>query len=99
MKLTAQHLWCVTLTKSELQSELGILSLPARRYYLWELIKSLKSEQVTFDYSVAIEIHEQEIQSFSFEPDSSTGGQGPDDAASGSGAAVNGSSCICSCCG
>ena len=35
----------VTLTKAELQSELGIISLPARRY-LWELIRSLNFEQI-----------------------------------------------------
>jgi hypothetical protein len=73
----------VTLTKSELQSELGIISLPARRF-LWELIKSLKSEQATCDYSAAIEVHQQEILSFSAELDSGTDKRGPD-AASGGG--------------
>lgn len=56
----------VTLTKAELQTELGIASLPARRF-LWELIKGLKSEQVTFDHSAAIDAHQQEIQSLSTE--------------------------------
>lgn len=50
----------VTLSKSELLSELGISSLPARRY-LWELIKSLKSELQTSDFTVALEVHEEEI--------------------------------------
>lgn len=71
----------VTLTKSELQSELGIASLPARRF-LWELIKILKSEQATCDYSAAIEVHQQEIYSFSAELDSGSDKRGPD-AASG----------------
>jgi len=31
-----------------------------RKQYLWELIKSLKLKQVTGDYLVAMEIHEQE---------------------------------------
>jgi hypothetical protein len=77
----------VTLTKSELLSELGIVSLPKRRY-LWELIKSLKSEQETSDYSVAIEVHEEEIRSFSFSPDSDTVVLGPD-AGSGGGAVMD----------
>lgn len=59
----------VTLTKSELRSELGITSLPARRF-CWELIKSLKSEQLTCDYSSALDVHQQEINSFSAEQQS-----------------------------
>lgn len=39
----------VTLTKTELQTELGISSLSARRY-LWDLIKSLRLEQDANDY-------------------------------------------------
>jgi hypothetical protein len=49
------------LTKTELQTELGIASLPARRY-LWDLIKSLRLEHEANDYSVAIRAHEEEIQ-------------------------------------
>eukprot|EP00526_Cylindrotheca_closterium_P005174 CAMPEP_0113643124 /NCGR_PEP_ID=MMETSP0017_2-20120614/22667_1 /TAXON_ID=2856 /ORGANISM="Cylindrotheca closterium" /LENGTH=639 /DNA_ID=CAMNT_0000554607 /DNA_START=658 /DNA_END=2574 /DNA_ORIENTATION=+ /assembly_acc=CAM_ASM_000147 len=72
----------VTLSKSDLQSELGIASLPARRY-LWELLKSLKAQQTTSDFSVAIQVHEQEIQTFSANA-TATINQGPD-AASGTG--------------
>lgn len=72
----------VTLSKSDLQSELGIASLPARRY-LWELVKSLKAQQTTSDYSVAIQVHEQEIQAFSANAVAAIR-QGPD-AASGTG--------------
>jgi IBR domain, a half RING-finger domain len=50
----------VTLTKADLQFELQISSLPARRY-LWELLKNLKSEQETSDLNVAVKIHEEEI--------------------------------------
>ncbi|KAL3796863.1 hypothetical protein HJC23_008816 [Cyclotella cryptica] len=50
----------ITLSKSDLQSELGISSLPARRY-LWELLKSVKSEQQTSDLTVALDVHDEEI--------------------------------------
>lgn len=50
----------ITLTKSELRSELGVSSLPARRY-LWELLKNLKSEQEISDLTVAVVAHEEEI--------------------------------------
>ena len=68
----------VTITKSDLKSELGIASLPARRY-LWELINSLKAEQATSDYSVAIQVHEEEIKVLA----ATTVGLGDADAASG----------------
>ena len=73
----------ITLTKPELQSELGITSLPARRY-LWELIKSLEEEQKTSDHSAALQAHQEEIQIFS--TSSSTRSQshsGPDSASGG----------------
>ena len=70
----------VTLTKAELQSELGISSLPARRY-LWELIKSLKAEQEIKDLTAAVEAHEEEIgalvgvlRSSSADADAASGG-------------------------
>ena len=69
-----------------------MVSLPKRRY-LWELIKSLKSEQETSDYAVAIEAHEEEIRSFSFAPDSSTVDLGPD-AGSGGGTVMNNGSSL-----
>ena len=72
----------VTLTKAELQSELGIASLPARRY-LWELIKSLRSEQETSDYSKAIQVHEEEIQVFASSRTASMKVGGPDTASGG----------------
>lgn len=68
----------VTLSKAELETELGIASLPARRY-LWDLIKSLRAEQESNDYSAAIHAHEEEIQSFST-AEATSGGP---DAASG----------------
>jgi IBR domain, a half RING-finger domain len=70
----------VTLTQGELRSELGMASLPARRY-LWDLIVNLKAEQESSDYSVAIQAHEQEIESISW---TSISDMGPD-AASGVG--------------
>jgi hypothetical protein len=73
----------VTLTKAELQSELGIASLPARRY-LWELIKSLRSEQETSDYSTAIQAHEEEILVFASSGTASMNDGGPDTASGGS---------------
>jgi len=71
----------LTLTKSDLRSELGVESLPARRY-VWELIQSLKSEQETCDYSVAIEFHAREVDSLSLIQESRSYPEGPD-AASG----------------
>jgi IBR domain, a half RING-finger domain len=68
----------VTLTQTELRSELGVASLPARRY-LWDLIVNLKAEHESRDYSVAIQAHEQEIKSISWtsvsgnEPDAASG--------------------------
>ena len=53
----------VTLSKAEIQSELGITSLPGRRC-LWEHIKGLRAEQETNDYSTAIKMHQDEIQAF-----------------------------------
>ena len=51
----------VTLQKDELKSELGIASLPARRY-LWDLIQTLRSQQDASDLSVAIQFHQLEIE-------------------------------------
>lgn len=66
----------VTLTKEELRSELGIRSLPARRY-LWEWIQNLKAEQVASDFSAALMVHENEIKLLAFSdstPDEASGG-------------------------
>jgi hypothetical protein len=66
----------VTLRKEELRSELGIVSLPAWRY-LWDLIESLRSQQETSDYSVALDLHEAEIDAqgnTDSSPDESGGG-------------------------
>lgn len=71
----------ITLSKTELKSELGITPLPVRRY-LWELIKSLEEEQKANDLSVALEVHEQEIQTFYSDPKNNNKG-GPDVASSG----------------
>ena len=49
-----------TLEKDELKSELGIVSLPARRY-LWSLIISLRSYQGCSDRSKALDVFEEEI--------------------------------------
>ena len=49
-----------TLEKNELKSELGIVSLPARRY-LWSLIISLRSYQGCSDRSKALDVFEEEI--------------------------------------
>ena len=51
----------VTMEREELRSELGIVSLPARRY-LWDLILSLRSYQGSSDRTVAIDVLEQEIE-------------------------------------
>ena len=52
----------VTLEKDDLRSELGIGSLPARRY-LWDLILTLRSQQENSDHTTAIYIFEEEIES------------------------------------
>ena len=52
----------VTLEKDELRSELGIVSLPARRY-LWSLILLLRSYQDCSDRTEAIGVFEEEIDS------------------------------------
>lgn len=66
----------VTLQKEELLSELGILSLPARRY-LWDLIENLRSQQQAVDFSVAIDYHDIEIEALrtADNPDESGGGR------------------------
>jgi hypothetical protein len=51
-----------TLEKDELRSELGIVSLPARRY-LWSLILLLRSYQDCSDRTKAIDVFEEEIDS------------------------------------
>lgn len=64
----------VTLTRDDLRNELGIRSLPARRY-LWEVLLSLQSKQTTSDHAVAIEAYAEEIGTFATEPaDKSAGG-------------------------
>ena len=65
----------VTLSKEELQSDLCITSLPARRY-LWDLILSLRSHQNTSDLTKAIDVLETEIDTLSFQglADVSAGG-------------------------
>jgi LSD1 subclass zinc finger protein len=50
----------VTLSQSELVDELGIRSLPARRY-LWDLVVQLKSEQDAHAGVAAVHFHEKEI--------------------------------------
>jgi hypothetical protein len=54
----------VTLEKDELRSELGIVSLPARRY-IWGLILTLRSHQDSSDRFKAIDVFEDEIESLS----------------------------------
>ena len=51
----------VTLEKDELRSELGIGSLPARRY-LWDLIVTLRSYQSSSDHTAAIDVFEEDIE-------------------------------------
>jgi hypothetical protein len=65
----------VTLEKDELRSELGIVSLPARRY-IWDLILTLRSHQDGTDRATAISILEEEIRSLprQVSADSSAGG-------------------------
>lgn len=65
----------VTLEKDELRSELGIGSLPARRY-LWDLIVTLRSYQNSNDRNVAIDVLEGELVSLHLEgtADASAGG-------------------------
>ena len=74
----------VTLTKTELQTELGISSLSARRY-LWDLIKGLRLEQDANDYSVALRAHEEEIQTLALSGSGSSGTlvASPDEASGG----------------
>ena len=52
----------MTLEKDELRSELGIGSLPARRY-LWDLVVTLRSHQDSADRTAAIDAFEEEIES------------------------------------
>ena len=52
----------VTLDKEELSSELGIRSLPARRY-LWDLILKVRSQQNASDLVFAVETYKSEIES------------------------------------
>ena len=65
----------VTLEKDELRSELGIGSLPARRY-LWDLIVTLRSYQNGSDHTAVIDVLEEEIESLPLEgtADASAGG-------------------------
>ena len=67
----------VTLEKDDLRSELGIGSLPARRY-LWDLILTLRSQQENSDHTTAIDIFEEEIESMPLKSsaDASGGGSG-----------------------
>ena len=50
----------VTLRKDELRTELGIASLPARRY-LWDRIETLQKQQQTIDHTAALLLHRTEI--------------------------------------
>jgi|SaaInl74LU_5_DNA_1037368.scaffolds.fasta_scaffold24998_2 hypothetical protein len=65
----------VTLEKDELRSELGIGSLPARRY-LWDLIVTLRSYQSSSDHTAAIDAFEEDIESLPLQgiADASAGG-------------------------
>lgn len=65
----------VTLEKDELRTELGIGSLPARRY-LWDLILLLRSHQTSSDRTTVIDIFEEEIDSLPLQgaADASAGG-------------------------
>ncbi|KAL7546994.1 hypothetical protein ACHAWF_010310 [Thalassiosira exigua] len=66
----------VTLEKDELRSELGITSLPSRRY-LWDLILTLRSHQGSSDRTKAIDVFEEEIDTLSSKDyaDASAGGK------------------------
>ncbi|GKY99816.1 hypothetical protein MPSEU_000935400 [Mayamaea pseudoterrestris] len=69
----------ITLDRAEIQNELGIRSLGARRY-LWDLIKSLRIEQTTKDFIIAVELHKDEIVSLENNldlenPDRASGGK------------------------
>ncbi|KAL7541102.1 hypothetical protein ACHAXR_010627 [Thalassiosira sp. AJA248-18] len=71
----------VTLEKEELRSELGIVSLPSRRY-LWDLILSLQSHQGSSDRTKAIDVLEEEIDALplqGFADASAGGGMGTDE--------------------
>lgn len=50
----------ITLKQHELQHELGIASLPARRY-LWDLVEGLRFQQETLDSHAALQVHQEEI--------------------------------------
>lgn len=66
----------VTLEKEELRSELGIASLPSRRY-LWDLISTLRAHQGSSDLTKAIDVLEEEIDTLASQDfaDASAGGR------------------------
>ncbi|KAL7568734.1 hypothetical protein ACA910_021727 [Epithemia clementina (nom. ined.)] len=51
----------VTLRKDEIRTELGITSLPARRY-LWDSIETVKKQQDTMDHASALLLLQSEIR-------------------------------------
>mmetsp|Transcript_13921 Transcript_13921/g.19932 ORF Transcript_13921/g.19932 Transcript_13921/m.19932 type:complete len:555 (+) Transcript_13921:328-1992(+) len=63
----------ITLSKEELRTELGIQSLPARRY-LWDLVERLRTTQQLQDHALAIEVHSDEIQNLKAQGPDESGG-------------------------
>jgi IBR domain, a half RING-finger domain len=74
----------VTLSRAEIQHELGIKSLAARRY-LHDLIERLKIQQVSANFYAALDVHAEEIENLNTvagvsSPDDASGGFRVDDA-------------------
>jgi SAM domain (Sterile alpha motif) len=74
----------VTLSRTEIQHELGIKSLAVRRY-LYDLIERLKSQQDSANFYAALDVHAEEIENLSngsveSSPDDALGGVRVDDA-------------------
>ena len=77
----------VTLRQEELRTELGILSLPARRYF-WDRIATLQKQQDTVDHAAALYVLDSEIKGLQVtdrnkpsEPDTASNGPKMIDAA------------------
>jgi hypothetical protein len=74
----------VTLSRTEIQHELGIQSLAARRY-LYDLVERLKAQQESANFYAALDIHAEEIENLTTaagvgSPDDASGGVRVDDA-------------------
>jgi IBR domain, a half RING-finger domain/SAM domain (Sterile alpha motif) len=76
----------VTLSRTEIQHELGIQSLAARRY-LYDLVERLKAQQESANFYAALDIHAEEIENLTSggggtvgSPDDASGGVRVDDA-------------------